>query len=116
MKPSQVASDLRRIADTLSRSKSPSKTRVASAVKVVLAGLETSGGQDLKIPMQVGGSSSGKSYSGKMTVVVNNGIFGGYDSYLPDPGTFDVTQDEEMLEAVLDECHYRLTQAGITTN
>lgn len=129
MKPSQVASTLRRIATAIEKSRKPDKNLVAKDLKRLISvftgpvrgpnhhqsgdpgttgydfvvhefGEELSDNPDTKL-LNVMGIIFGKKISGQLTIYTSNGIYDGYE-YKSDPSYFDIKKDSEMLSTVLD--------------
>ena len=120
MKPSEVAKTLNRIATEIANSKNPDRRLVAQDLKKVLAALHSSGnpgdagGYSLECTpvssdevLSIEGTAAGVAVSGKMTFHMKAGQFNGYD-YIPNPGTFDIKSDENVLQMVLDACYEEL--------
>jgi len=125
MIPSRVAASLREIADKIDRSSNPSRVRVSSAIRVVLASMNE-GEAESGDPMQPGGYRlemtevtkkpnepaakfqglvDGNPVAGVMILMLDDaGNVGGWDwkngSIEGKPG-FDITQDPEGIQQIV---------------
>jgi hypothetical protein len=127
MKPSQLASQLRRIAAAIDRSKNPDRRLVYREIRRALASMNqisslhkqgdpASNGWDFSVTFDpststdiekvflISGTYMGQTISVQVKCAIENGVFAGYNEYIIDQGTFDFSQDDQATEIIMDAC------------
>jgi len=125
MRPSKLSKELYRVAAAIDNSKKPSKKLIARELNKIIAAVENVDFSADLSPIKsnisgtlvyvINGTYEGKVISGELVVLVENGVFAGYNEYKPSQNSHNFI-NSELEESVLEKCESDLMKRGIIHN